>query len=226
DGTTVYAMSAHHGTFVPVAADANAVLAVVGEAEVGTANSPGVMRAFSAQHNRWGVQNIPANASTLQQNEYAMAWAGNRIWAFSGLSGTVDSYTATNPIAGVTGAEGVAVFYDGPDVVCYGSGRGRFVAKSAPNAFAHLDYHLVLLLEPTGVTPFSAVTGTYGPQIRGTFTVRSNDAIAFADDGNGGGHAYSPILNSWTQAPQVPINAVELVRDAVVLVTPTGYQAL
>jgi len=226
DGSTVYGLSAHHGTFVPVAADANAILTVVGEGEVGTASSPGVLRAFSAQHNNWGVQAVPANANTLQQNEYVMAWSGNQIWAFSGLRGTLASHTANNPITAVTGAEGVAAFFDGADVVCYGSGRGQFVARTSPTATLHLDYHLALLLESSGITPFSAVKGAYGPTITGSFTVQSNDAIAYADDGSGGGFAYSPILNTWTAAPPVTLASAVLVRSSVVLVDATGYQAL
>lgn len=226
DGTTAYALSAHHGTFVPVAADASATLSVVGEAEVGTAHSPGVFRAFSAQQNRWGVQNIPSGAATLQQNEYAMAWSGNQIWAFSGLSGVLDTYTATNPIASVSGSEGVAAFIDGADIVCYGSGRGRFVPRTAPAALPTFDYHFALLIDSNGITPFSAVTGTYGQTIAGSFTVQTNDAIAFADDGGGGGYAYSPILNTWTAAPAVSLQSVVLVRNSAVIVEALGYQAL
>ncbi|MEZ5966420.1 MAG: hypothetical protein R3F56_21470 [Planctomycetota bacterium] len=226
DGTTVYGLSAHHGTFVGVAADANAVLSLVGEAEVGTAHSPGVFRAFSAQQNTWGVQNVPTSVATLQQNEYAMAWAGNQIWAFSGLCGVLDTYTANNSIPAVSGAEGVAGFIDGGDVVCYGSGRGRFVARAAPTALLRFDYHFALLVDNAGITPFSAVTGAFGPPIGGSFTVQTNDAIAFAEDGAGGGYAYSPIRNDWTATPAVSVSSAVLVRDAVVLVEALGYQAL
>jgi hypothetical protein len=122
DGSTVYGVSAHHGTFVPVAADTAAVLSVVGEAEVGTANSPGILRAFSAQQNRWGTQAVANPSGSYQQNEFAMMWSGNQIYAYSGLTGTMASYTANNPIASVTGNEGVATFVDGNQVVCYGAG--------------------------------------------------------------------------------------------------------
>lgn len=226
DGSTVYALSAHHGTFVSVGADTSAALAVVGEAEVGTAISPGVLRAFSAQQNTWGVQTIPNNATTLQQNEYVLAWSGNQIWGYSGLTGSLSSYTTNNPISTVAGAEGVAAFFDGPTVVCYGSGRGRFVPFTAPTATLQLDYHLAMLVDPTSVTPFSAISCTYGPTLGGSFTVTSNDAIAWADDGGGSGQAYSPILNTWTAAPAVSVANVALVRSAVVLAHSTGYHAL
>jgi hypothetical protein len=225
DGTTAYALSAHHGTFVPVAADAAASLQVVGEAEVGTASSPGVFRAFSAQQNVWGVQNVPTTASVLQQNEYALTWSGNQIWGFSGLSGTLASYTANQPISAVQGAEGVAAFHDGNDVVCYGSGRGQFAARPAPGAALHLEYHFALLIEGSLITPFSAVTGAFGIPISGTFSLTSNDAIAWAD-GGATSYAYTPLLNAWIAAPPVTVTTATTVRDAVVLAHANGYEAL
>ncbi len=224
DGTTVYGLSAHHGTFVPVSADASANLAVVGEAEVGTAHSPGWFRAFSAQQNVWGVQAVPANATMMQQNEYAMAWAANRIWAFSGLCGVLDTYVATNAIPPVSNAEGVAAFQDGNDVVCYGSGRGRFVARQAPGATFYLDYHYVLVQQPSAVTPFSAITGTYGTPIPGSFTLVANDAVAWLDAGTTG-YAYSAIRNDAIAAPAPSPSAADAVRDAVVLTYPYGFVA-
>ncbi|MBK8096059.1 MAG: hypothetical protein IPK26_03080 [Planctomycetes bacterium] len=226
DGSTAYALSTHHGGFVPVAADPAATLTVVGEGEVATANSPGVFRAFSAQQNNWSVQNVPVGASTLQQNEYALVWSGNQIWGCSGLTGTVATYVANQPIGSVLGAEGVAAFIDGTDVVCYGSGRGQFAVRPAPGATLHLDYHFALLIENGLLTPFSAITGTFGIPLSGTFSITSNDAIAWADAGGGTGHAYSPVLNTWIAAPPITIASFNTVRDAVVLGHAGGYTAL
>lgn len=226
DGSTVYGVSAHHGTFVPVAADASAVPLVVEEAEVATANSPGAFRAFSAQQNQWIVQTVPTVVNSAQQAEFAMVWSGNQIWAVSGLSGTADTYVASTPIGSVSTSDGVAAFFDGANVVCYGSGRGRF-AKLPVSASAtiSIDYHFVIVLEPSSATPFSAVTGTFGSPVSGSFSARSNDAIAYLDSGTVA-YAYSPLLNAFFLAPAVGATSVELVRDSVTLVHASGYTAL
>lgn len=226
DGSTVYGVSAHHGTFVPVAADTSATLAIVEEAEVATANSPGVFRAFSVQQNTWVVQAVPVSSSSLQQAEFAMVWSGNQAWAVSGLSGVLDTYVASNPITNVSNSDGVAAFFDGTDVVCYGSGRGRFAKLPAsPSATFSLDYHFVIVVEPTSATPFSALTGTFGSPVSGSFSVRSNDAIAYLDGGSVA-YAYSPLTNAFTLAPAVSPTNVELVRDSVTLVHAAGYTSL
>lgn len=225
DGSTVYGVSAHHGTFVPVAADTAATLSVVGEAEVGTANSPGILRAFSAQQNRWGTQVVANPSGSYQQNEFAMMWSGNQIWAFSGLTGAMTSYTANNPIASVTGAEGIASFVDGSQMVFYGSGRGQFAARTVGTPTVLYDYHLALINEGTQVTPFSAITCTFGPTIYGQFFTNSNDEIGYADGGTQI-YGYSPILNTWTLAPIITPSSVTLVRSAVVLGDAAGYWAM
>jgi hypothetical protein len=224
DGTTTYAVSAHHGTFVPVASDAQATLQVAGEAEVSTANSPGFLRAFSAQQNRWSVQAIPVSAIFLQDAEIALAYDVNQVWASSGITGTLASYSASAPIARIDLSEGVAAFQDGPLAVCFASGTGRFATMVAPNASFQLDYHFAFVIEATGVTPFSALSGGFGSTIAGTFTLSSNDAIGFADGVSD--FAYSPITNTWSASPVANPSAVELVRDAVILVRPGGYEAL
>lgn len=224
DGTTAYGVSAHHGTFVPVAADAAATLSVVGEAEVGTANSPDVLRAFSAQQNTWGVQNVPGATGSYQRNEFAMMWAGNQIWAYSGLSGTLTSYTTAAPITQVDGAEGVAAFVDGGNVVCYGPGRGTFAAMPATNPTITFDYHLALIDEGTRLTPYSAVRSAFGPSLNGGYGSASNDDIAYASNGVQL-FGYSPILNTWALAPISPLTT-SLLRSAVVIGDATGYYGM
>jgi hypothetical protein len=226
DGTTVYGVSAHHGIFVPVQADALATLTVTDEAEVSTANSPGWLRAFSVQQNRWSVQAVPLSAVFLQQAEIAMAYDANQVWASSGITGTLTSYTTSAPITRIDTSEGVAVLQDGPLVVCYASGTGRFATHSASNASFHLDYHFAFVSDANGVTPFSALSGAFGASIPGSYTFTSNDAIGFALGGGTGDFAYSPITNTWIASPVASPSAIELVRDAVILVRPGGYEAL
>ncbi|MBK8974612.1 MAG: hypothetical protein IPM29_01675 [Planctomycetes bacterium] len=228
DGSTIYGVSAHHGTFVPVVADPQAQIVVVGEAEVGTASSPGVFRAFSAQQNRWATQAVPVTTTPVQDAEVAMVYDGAQAWAFSGITGTLDSYRVALQITNLQLTAGIIAFQDGPFVVCYGSGTGRFVPRvSTPNAAFHVAYHLAIVTEGGAqYTPFSALLGAYGPSITGAYTLDSNDAIAYADGGAAGSYAYSPILNAWSAVPIASPSAVELVRDAVVLVEPSGYRAL
>lgn len=226
DGSTVYGFNAQHGTFVPVAADPLANLVVVGEAEIGTAHSPTVFRAFSTQQNTWSVQAVPSTASGLQQNEYALVVNGTSVFACSGITGTVATYNASGPITGLGGAEGVAAFRDGNDVVCYASGTGTFVSVTAPSATLSFDYNLVMVKDASGVTPFSGIRGAFGSAISGTFALTSNDCIAYAD-GASTDYAYSPILNQWTPAPAGSLaGSPVLVRNSVVLPRPNGYDAL
>lgn len=225
DGNTVYGLNAHHGTFVPVAADTAAALQVVGEAEVGTAHSPGMFRAFSAQHNDWVVQPIPTNANLVQQFEYALAWSGNQVWAASGLTGTLATYTTNNPIAGIINSEGVAAFFDGNDIVCYGSGRGRFATMPAIGASVLTKYHFALIVDANGITPFSALSAAFGPSIFGSFSLTTNDEVAFADAGIPS-FAYSAILNSWTLLPPtLQPTGIAAVRSSIVVAHATGYVA-
>ena len=225
DGSEVFALSAHHGTFVSTLGGPNVTLNVVGEAEVGTANSPGWFRAFSAQQNTWVTQAVPTGAATFQSNEYALAWSGNQIWGCSGLRGNLTTYVASGPITSVTGAEGVAAFVDGSAVVCYGAGRGEFVARAAvAPTFVH-KYHYTLVQDSGLLTPFSAVTGEFGPTITGTFTAVTNDAIAWVTAG-ATSFAYSPILNDWFAPPPITILGTTVVRDSVVLREAGGFVAL
>lgn len=227
DGSTVYGVSAHHGTFVPVAADPQAVPIVIGEAEVGTASSPGVFRAFSAQQNTWGVRSVPATATPFQEAEYALVHDGSQVWAFSGITGTFATYTATTAISGVQGSAGVAAFQDGSLAVCYGAGAGNFASMPTQGALFHLAYHFAIVDDVgTTFTPFSALHAAFGPALTGSFTLSSNDAIGFADARPGTSYAYSPILNTWSALPISSPLAVELVRDAIVLSHPSGYLAL
>lgn len=224
DGHDVLALSAHHGRFMRAHGGAGVTLTVVGEAEVGTAHSATVFRAFSAQQNRWVVANVPSTATQLQQNEYALVWSGNQIWGCSGLTGTLATYTASAPIAGVGGVEGVASFLDGGQLVCFGSGRGTFVTLPVTNPTVAYDYHFALVQDIGVLTPFSAVLGAFGPPLAGTFASQSNDAIAYANDGTTA-YAYSPLRNTWTQA-SIAAASPWLVRDSVIVPTAGGYEAL
>jgi hypothetical protein len=225
DGATTYGVSAHHGVFVPIASDTQTTLRVFGEAEVSTANSPGFLRAFSAQQNRWRVQPVPTSAVFLQDAEFAMAYDANHVWACSGITGTLSSYTTSTPITRIDTSEGVAALQDGPLAVCYASGTGRFSTHVAPNASFYLDYHFAFVSDANGTTPFSALAGTFGSTIPGSYTFLSNDGIGFAR-GASSDFAYSPITNTWVPSPLASPTAIELVRDAVILARPGGYEAL
>lgn len=225
DGVHAFALSAHHGKFVAVDSDPGAVIDIVGEAEVATANSPGVLRAFSAQQNSWVVSPIPDPVGKLQSNEFVMVWSGNQAWAVSGLRGTLATYTASGPIGPVTGAEGVAAFVDAGLAVCFGSGRGTFVTHAAVSpTFLH-DYHFTFVQEAGQLTPFSAITGTFGPSIAGSYTATTNDAAAWVSS-PAASYAYSPLLNAWFAAPPPPFAVSAVVRDAVVLQGANEYHAL
>lgn len=225
DGSTVYGFNAPHGDFVPVAADPQAVLSVVGEAEVGTAHSPTVFRAFSTQQDVWATANVASTANKVNQNEVALVFNGLTATGFSGLTGTLATYTATTGIASIGSAEGVCGFKDGNDVVLFGSGSGTFVKMSAPGASIAYDYHLAMVQDASSVTPYSALTGGFGPTLVGAFTISTNDCIGFAD-GAVSDYAYSPILNAWALAPATSIvGGPVLVRSSAVIPIAGGYWA-
>ncbi len=226
DGTTLHAFSAHWGTFVSIPADAAATLAVSGEAECGTAHSPGVFRAFSAQQNTWSTQAIGAVSLSVLRSDYALAVSGTSVVGYSGLSGVLTSYTSLAPITTITADEGCAAFIDGSNAVCYGSGPGNFAQLPISTATLQVDNDYALVVEPGKVTPFSALSGAFGSPITGTYTISKSDEVAFADSATND-YAYSAILNQWILAPAVtPIGGAVLVRSAVVIPHASGYEAL
>ncbi len=228
DGTNLHAFSAHWGTFVTTPGDASAAPAVSGEAECGTAHSPGIFRAFSAQQNTWTTQAIAGITTNVLRSDYALAVAGNTVFGYSGLSGTLTSWTSTAPIGTITADEGCAAFLDPAlgKAVCYGSGPGIFSGLSVATATLQVDNDYALVVEPGQVTPYSALTGTYGPALAGTYTISKADEVAFADSA-GTDYAYSALLNQWFAAPIVtPVGAPVLVRSSVVIPHTGGYEAL
>lgn len=228
DGVTIYGLSAHHGLLVPTPSSPGTTLSALGEAEIGTAHATatGTFRAFSAQQNAWITATLPTGFTTAQSNEIALAWSGAQIWGSSGLTGTLTSYTASAPIGTVTLSEGAAAFVDGGLAVCFGSGRGAFATLPVTTTPTFsLKYHYVLVQDGTTSTPFSSVTNTFGAPIAGgPFTFTLNDAAGYATNGTNG-YAYSPILNLWSPTPAVAATQVAVVRDSVVLVHASGFEA-
>jgi len=228
DGVTIYGLSAHHGLLVPTPSSPGTTLSALGEAEIGTAHATatGTFRAFSAQQNAWITATLPTGFTTAQSNEIALAWSGAQIWGSSGLTGTLTSYTASAPIGTVTLSEGAAAFVDGGLAVCFGSGRGAFATLPVTTTPTFsLKYHYVFVQDGTTSTPFSSVTNTFGAPIAGgPFTFTLNDAAGYATNGTNG-YAYSPILNLWAPTPAVAATQVAVVRDSVVLVHASGFEA-
>lgn len=223
DGNTVWGFSAHWGTFVPVAADPQTVISV--EEETGSAHSNGVFRAFSTHQNTWGVQAFPTGNSILEIG-YAIAFSGTSALAFSGLTGTFATATTAAPVAGVANTAMVVAFHDGNDVVCYAAGQGNFARRTAPGALFDGNYEFMMVIEAGQVTPFSSITGGFGPSIPGTFQLSTNEVIAYAD-GATTDYGYSPILNAWTAVPAVTqVGNPILVRSSVAVPHAGGYVAL
>lgn len=75
------------------------------------------------------------------------------------------------------------------------------------------------------MTPYSAITGAFGPPLPGMAFVGSNDEVGYASDGNVY-FGYSPIRNSWSLAPITTPSSVSMVRSAVVLGDANGYWAM
>ncbi len=224
DGNTVYGFSAYWATFVPIVADAQAV--ILTEEEVGTAHSPSVFRAFSVHQNNWGTQAFNTQTLWALTAGFAIAASGNTVVAFSGLTGNLATYTASSPVATIFNDEMVAAVIDGPNVACYSAGQGAFASMAASSPSIVTEYEYLFVVEPTQVTPFSALTGAFGATLAGSYALLTNEVIAYADAGTSG-FAYSPILNTWTAAPAVaPIAAPVLVRSAIVLPHSTGFSCL
>jgi hypothetical protein len=204
DGAMVYAFSAHHGMFVPIAADAQASLQVA--TEVATAHSAGVFRAFSPQQNEWRTAPFVSTGANVVRSAFAFAQHSGGLIAFSGLSGTLALFDSSSPLGAIESDTAVAAFELGNDVVCYGAGRGAFaVLPGAAGAQFALDGDLALVTTSSGVTPYSAIHGAFGATLPGSYVVFTNESIAYADGTND--FAYSPLLNEWIAAPALPLAA-------------------
>lgn len=223
DGDLVHAFSAHHGEFVPVAADAAAQFVIA--TETATAHSPGVFRAFSAQQNSWATRSFPMTGISLVRSGYALATNGNDVLAFSGLSGDLATHSASTPIVAIEADTAVAAFVDGGDAVAYGAGRGAFAVLSGGASSSPLvDGDFAFFTDAKGVTPFSALTGAFGPKLFGGYALSTHESIGFAD-GIALDFAYSPLVNDWFVAPVTPLGPPILLRSVVVLPTATSYAA-
>jgi hypothetical protein len=229
DGTTVYGFSAYHGTFVPVAADAQATIQVASGGEVGAAHSPGILRGFSANQNAWGVMAFNAVQGTVLKEGAILAFSDDTAVGFSGLTGTFATETLTAQYTGGLQADAmVGVFTDGADTVCYGAGQGAFARLQNVTTPSYVtDYHFAMVIEPGKVTPFSAMMSQFGAPITGSHSISTNDAMAYAAPVSGAGYAYSPLLNTWTQAPATPTPFASVVtRSGALLVHANGYEAI
>lgn len=226
DGSTLHGFGAHQGFFQSVAADAQASLAAT--VEVATAHSPTVFRAFSAQHNTWLTAPVASTLGAQIRNSLAFLIQGTQILAYSGLTGTLASYTAQQPIGGVNAETAVIGLVDGSNAVCYGAGRGAFAVLPLSNPVPPIlvtDDEFVIVRHNGLNTPFSSLLGAFGPALSGDFEILTNDVIGFAD-GATTDYAYSPLLNDWFQAPPVTqFGAPALVRSAIALPHTGGYLA-
>lgn len=225
DGATVYAFGAHHGTFVPVAADVSAQLVIA--TETATAHGPGEFRAFSSQQNTWRTAAYPTDGVTIVRASLALAATGSSVLAFSGLSGELALYSANHAIGAIDADSAVATFHDGADAIVFGAGRGTF--RTLPGGASTgplLEGDLAFFVAADSVTPFSAITGAFGPTLAGSFTVLANETIGFAD-GLVGDYAYTPLSNQWVPAPPVALAGPPiLLRSAIVLPTASSFEAL
>lgn len=226
DGSTLYGFGAHQGYFQSLPADPQAVLAAT--VEVATAHSPTVFRAFSAQHNSWITAPVASTVSAQIRNSLAFLVQGNQLLAYSGLTGTLASYTAQQPIGGVNAETAVIALVDGSNAVCFGAGRGAFailpLPNSTPPSFVSDDEFVVVQHNGLNI-PFSSQLGSFGPALPGDFEILTNDVIGFADSATAD-YAYSPLLNDWFQAPPVTqFGAPALVRSAVAVPHTGGYLA-
>lgn len=225
DGATVYAFGAHHGTFVPVAADVSAQLVIA--TETATAHGSGEFRAFSAQQNAWRTATFPTDGVTIVRASLALAATSSSVLAFSGLSGELAMYSANHAIGSIDADSAVATFHDGADAVVFGAGRGTFqTLLGGASTGPLLDGDLAFFVDAESVTPFSAITGAFGPTLAGSFTVLSNETIGFAD-GLVTDYAYTPLSNQWVPAPPVALAGPPiLLRSAIVLPTASSFEAL
>ncbi len=229
DGDTVYGFSAHWGTFVPIAADSQAVIQVNDGGELGVAHSPGMLRGFSANQNTWDTLALNYTGSTYLTEGVALAFSSDTAAGFSSQTGKF----ATEPIVAAPTTVWVdamvGAFPDGGDVVCYGAGQGEFRRLAGVTSPSFVtDYHFVLVVEPTRVTPFSSQLSNFGSPIAGTFLVTTNDAIAYAEGiSTSAAYAYSPMLNAWTPAPAVtPTSTPAVTRSGVLIPHAAGYEAI
>jgi len=118
----------------------------------------------------------------------------------------------------------VAALLDGNTVACYAAGPSSLQTLAVSLPTVQSTHELVLVTDGGAVHAFSGVTGAFAPPLMGTFTTSVFRSVAFAQ-GSPNSYGYSPVENAWFQAPVVAFTNLTLVRDAVILTHPGGYEA-
>ncbi|MBK7645339.1 MAG: hypothetical protein IPJ19_20265 [Planctomycetes bacterium] len=224
DGAHLYGASAYTGEIVQSPLDAGASYDVGGDEAVAWDASS--VAGFSAHTGAWALAALPNPVPLAIERGYAMFAAGGQLLAFSACTG---GFAGAGVAPGYAFSAGryVAAAQSGNDVLAYSSGQNLFRLRSFASAPAlALDDEVLALSDAAGVTAFSVVTGDFSATVAGSFSVQTNDALVWIDDG-AQGHAFSAVEGSWSPAPIAlgPSVQVALLRNAVVLADAQGYQA-
>ncbi|MBI4880762.1 MAG: hypothetical protein HY812_14060 [Planctomycetes bacterium] len=218
DGVNAYGVSAYHGDFVPTPA-AGAVFPSA-SGDVGIADDAATARGFSAHTNAWAVTAFPNPTGGILKRGYALYTSGQNVLAFSGYTGSFVSFTAATSGYYLQTDTNVAAVIDGNDVACYAAGINVFANQTFAAPQVMLEDDFALVIEPSALTAFSGVTGSYAAPLAGSFTLGTNEAVAWAD-GPSGSYAYSVVQNAWSAAPSAS-TAVSVLRNAVVQMDAAG----
>lgn len=224
DGVGIYGVSAYDGELVPGPSLAGATLSAGGDLAI-AANATTVA-GFSAHTNQWKSAALSNAIPLAVERGYAMFWAGPELVAFSACTGTFASHPVVPGFAFLPGRY-VAGVQTGNTVLAYSSGRNVFDSRTfaAPPVLT-VDDEVLAASDGTSASAFSVVTGTFSAAATGAFTVRTNDAMAWIDDGVRG-LAYCPIRGGWVEAPVMLASGtqVSVLRNVVVLSDAQGHHA-
>jgi hypothetical protein len=224
DGVQLHALSSLTSTWTSIT-PSEPIVGTAAGGFVGLAWGATTAWAFSNHRQTWTSHPFSAVGTPVLRDNYAyFNNLGLDFLFYSALTGTWAPYSTT-AATGVSAGQNVAYIPDGGTLLLYASSKGVLVpmpVSALPTVYLNSEW---VVVDDGGIlTAFSGVTGTFAAPLPGTFTITGNEDVAFAA-GASGSYAYSPIQNAWTAAPPgTPIQTLT-VRNAVILVQPTGYDA-
>ncbi len=223
DGTNAYAIGAHQGTWVSTPAPGVTVSA---GGLMGAALDGATMQCFSSRWNTWVSQPFTGTGAPTFKDEFCFVQSPGQTVAYSALTNGFTSITYPSGIpSGTIHNRCVLGVISANTITLYAPGTGVTATLTTPNApLSQINAEFILVDDGAGITAFSGLTGHVSPYLPGTFTFTLNEDVAYAQ-GSSGSFAYSAITGNWTPAPAVTPTQVQTVRNAIILATPTGYEA-
>lgn len=223
DGVEIYGVSAYYGDLVAAPIPAGAALAMGGDEVV--AWTPATAAGFSTHTNTWSTTALTSGTLLTAERGYAMFQDAAGFVAYSPATATFERLAAP-PAPSFSAGRYVASVRSGDDLWAYDSAHNAFKPRTfASTPIVMLDDEVLVAKDAVGVSAFSIATGSFSTHQLGSFSVQTNDAMAWIDDG-GQGFAFSALEGVWRRFPEALVGAqVNVLRNVVVVATAQAYHA-